>query len=514
MRFGDTRFNHYERIVLSVASGLMLLAWIAFFFADLNHPPGVRSARLLGAALVLFIGGIEFVFPWIGFCLLLLFWPQFWIFREVLTENVSQIFGALPAITGGPLAAALSLALFVRTSRELRSEPPHQRQEASAPFPLAWLRSALWLMAVFYVLSGLLSFSRLLNGAPAGWSVDPPDWRHLSAPTVYSALVPLISILRVLPDLCLGLLLLNLLGSRRVSSTPMALILRAAAISASLFAAEWVVQWCLNRPWRFDEHPLGGAFNNRNTMAPVSLVFALLCFALASKEQSRSRLWLGLGGLLTFLACAVGSRNGMFAALVLGTLLFIAWARWTGVLLALVFYAIVSALVFYLPLPKPGSLSISMSRLVETLMWLRSSDWGHLTSYRNELYAAAWAIFASSPLTGTGPGTFPMQAGHSLLYTVTHKTSTLSAHSMPMTLLAETGVFAALAWSAAWLAVPARMAFRSARRQWLWWAVLTIGIANVLDTVWLTAGMTTTSMLILFSACAETEESADVPKSL
>ena len=503
----STRCESTERILLAASSTLILLAWVALFFSDVNHPPGVRTARLAGAALVIAIGILEYVRPWWGFCAFLIFWPQMMVARELLQKVLGPTWGAFPTITTGPLAAALVIGFTLRNWKLDRdpafSLPPASPEKSNTAAHVKWIRIALWCLAATWTLSAAIATIRLMKGPPAGWHVDPADWRHASGPSAFSVLAPAASALRTVPEFLLGLVLFNDLArkNRARVNAPIDRMLTCIAIGAALVAVELLLQLALNRDWAFDDNPPSGPFNNRNTTSPVLLFFGLLCLA-AQSRQIEKVLWQVLSAICIGLACVISSRNGLFMAAVLGTILLT--LRLKRPWIVLVVAAMGLAICFWAPLPKSESLSLGTTRrVVETVENARAGNWDAVTSYRSELYRSAFKIFGSHPILGSGPATFPMLASPGSIYAVTGYGAYFSAHSMPLNLAAETGIFGMLAWLALWLAIPCAMLWKKFRSSWLWIAVLMFGIANLFDTVWFAAGMGTLSMLMLWFACAD-----------
>jgi O-antigen ligase len=311
--------------------------------------------------------------------------------------------------------------------------------------------------------------------------------------------------LRIVPELLLGLLLLNDLcrkGDQR-QSVPMDMLLRVAAGSAALIAAEVLFQKATGFTWSFDENPPSGPFNNRNTTSPALIFFGLLSFAAAARHASQRKIWMAFGAGLIFLACVISSRNGLFLAGAVGVFFIVQRTRAIWILPLLLVAA--AAFCFLMPLPATESVdSPGLKRVVMTVEMMRTGDWGAVTSYRSDLYRAALKIFASHPILGSGPTSFPMQAGPGGLFAVdAQKVHYMSAHSMPLNLLAETGLIGMCAWMAIWLAIPAYVLWREKSRSLLWLTVLAMGIANILDTVWFAAGLTTLSIFMVWWACWE-----------
>jgi len=508
-----SRCESNERALLTAGSALFLFTWTALYLTDVNHPPGVRTARIAGAALAIGIGILEYSRRWWGFYAFLILWPQMMVARELLQMLFGPAWGALPTITAGPLAASLTIGFALHQMKfpKKAAAPEINSTSESAFINHSWIRIALWCLAFIWTLSAAIATARLWNIPPAGWHVDPADWRHASGPSAYSALAPAASALRIVPEFLLGLMLFNVCG--RNSNPPTNNLLKCIAASTVLVTLEILLQLVLNRNWAFDENPPGGPFNNRNTAAPILVIFGVLVLAAQMHRPNGKVIRRTLATVCIGLGCSLLSRNGLFSAGVLAVvyLTLSLQRRW------IVFAAMGAAAAIFLwaPLPKSETISsVGVRRVILTIEELRAGDWNAVTSYRSELYVSALKIFGKYPLCGSGPATFPMLASPGSIYAVSGWGAYFSAHSMPLNLAAEIGIIGALAWILLWLVFPAVVLWRERRISWLWISVLMIGVANLLDTVWFAAGMGTLSMMILWLACRENEDPQPLTNSI
>ncbi|HYG74494.1 MAG TPA: O-antigen ligase family protein [Planctomycetota bacterium] len=505
------RYNSWEWKAAGLLSGAMLLAWVVILAIDINHPPGVRTARMAAALLALGLGALEFLRPGAGLTAFVFSWPFMHLLRHGLMSSLNtQAWGGFPT-TLGPAAAALGIAFWLRTNgrRDFQSPP--------APAGMAFSDYVRVLLAAFvliWCLSAVVSAAWLLGPFQhPGWHVDALDARRLSALSAFSPAAPLGSVLRVIPELLLGILLLNFyLGNsmRQWRDDPGAL-LSAARYSALPAAGFLIAEMLLKFSFPFDENPPSGLFTNRNTAAPVLIVLGLLYFFSARPEEKRS--WHSFAGVgLIALACVILSRNGVFMVLGLFWLLLFARPTRTRLALGIALPLLAIAAVYFVPLPRSETLkSESLQRLVLGIEYVRAGDWANATNYRTDLYVAAVKTFTLYPVLGSGPSTFPMLVHPGAMFgiDITKNLAYMAAHSMPLNQLAETGLFGCLTWLALWIVLPFAAILRWGRNGIPALAACVFGIGNILDTSWLTPGITTLAVLLLLWMCCY--EAADAP---
>jgi O-antigen ligase len=482
-----------ERRVVGVALCLILAARLVPCVSDVNHPPGMRTVRVVAALLVLALGAIEFYRPWRGFFVFVILWPHMLALREIVSKAWPLFHGA-PMLWGGAACAALGTAVWLRSEREQSAAA----EADSTPTALRAVRVCMWLIVAFTLLSTLIATLRLWNAAPPGWLTQRADVRHLLDPGMFVHLMPLIVALEYLPQLLLALLLLNLFCDPALKASrekfPATELALAAGLSGLVLALEVLTQRVGGWSWSFDLAPPSGSFANRNTTAPLMVVFAtLLCAVAFAYEGARKTVLLASGGFCVAVALLTGSRNGVFTAAVVLWLLLFLRGKPVRMAVAGALVALLAAVVLWLPLPDRAPSGPEDDRLVKTIEQIRAGNWEEVTAWRAGIYRAAWEVYADHPLAGAGPGTFPMLGSEGgayrkyisrldLYFYVTH------AHSFPMQLLAEIGLAGALAWLALFIAIPFHGLLR-----WRapWWALplLAAGVSNLFDAGWLSPGV-------------------------
>ncbi|HYF52309.1 MAG TPA: O-antigen ligase family protein [Planctomycetota bacterium] len=479
---------------------LLLLPKLAFCVTDVNHPPGVRTVRLCAAAAVLLLATLEYWRPWLGVKLSALIWTQMLVVRELLVDRVSAHWGYLPELWGGTLAAALAAAIWLRSERTTRLAEDH---EDLAPEQHRW-RLVFWALVLAYLLSAVVGQIRVL-GAPEGWRIQPTDPRHLLDMSVHNNWSPAIAILESLPPVLLALMLFQ---ARAPERSLAAWVLALGAI----VAIEYAISARLGIGFRFDQTPPSVPFSNRNTTAPVLLISAVCGFVLSTCRDLRPWLRLASGVIaaaLCLTALLTGSRNGIMVLVAVALLWLLRGCLQSetrsrvrtalaGLLVAVLLWAL-----FLMPLPAPETLrSENLQRAVRGVTALREGDLRTASSDRLGIYRAGLQMFATYPLAGAGLATVPMalnDAGpHRDSITVYDAgTFVTHLHSMPLQLLAETGLLGAVAWTLAFLVFPVLCVLKN-RDSGLWAIPLAaLGVSNVFDAVWLTPGMPILAAVLL-----------------
>jgi O-antigen ligase len=516
----------------------MLLFWLTVCVTDVNHPPGIRTVRLLAAAALLGLGLLEYVKPFWGLGLFLLLWPHLEAVRELLTENVSPLFAGLPILWGGATAAVLALAFFAREKRQATgcrldategSDAETRGRgdaERTAPLPskeglglahhspligkyLLSARAALWLLTIVYGLSAAVCVARL-QSPPPGWVVIPGDWRHLLNAAPLTNVMPFLGVLEIVPALMLGIIVLDRLNTKEASErVPVRGFLLAGAVTAILAALQYLSQWKWGWRWSFGLDGAAGPFRNRNTLAPFLVLFGAALLFLPRRSPAnnaaaptRKNLWgrvvrWTVGAMLLIAACTTGSRNSLVAVLSLVMLASLYRAGKIRLILAISGTILVVGILLTVPLPASNSTRFeAFRRLNNGVASVRTGS----PEVRKGLYQAAWSIFTEHPVLGSGPETFPMQATPGGRYGDLVREVGVNAHSMPLNLLAETGILGALAWLALWFVIPITALIRWRAGNGLALLVALVGMLNLFDTFWLVPGMPATSVLLI--ACA------------
>jgi O-antigen ligase len=497
-----------ERRLIGGFGSLLLFTWLLICITDVNHPPGVRWIRMLIGVLVLSIGALEYFRPRRGFYLLLLLWPNMLVVRELLATHVSPLLAAIPNFWGGPASAALLCAVWLRSESD---SPATRSVSARRVLPFYY---ALCLLIIAWIVAAVFGVWRSTH-PPADWRVDATDVRHLLDPGLFVGLYPALLSLEILPALLLGALLLHLLSRGELTgetAVPVRTVVLTAAIGATIAAMLFTLQMITGGQWAFNQGTMAGPFISRNTVAPVLILSGVLWFYLW-KSESLARRWTFLmaGIALLFLACASASRNGLFLIASFGFLLLFFKASMRRMAIAAASLLILVAALFHAPLPAAYNQRDEMARrTIETIQDVRAGNWDKAFGYRLQLYYAAAAIAADYPVTGSGPGTFPMQVRPGTRYSkMVHEAEIFSAHSLPVNLLAEIGLIGMAAWVVFWIVLPWIGLARWPAGNFLMLATLLAGFANLLDTVWYAPGMTLICVLLPVLACAEMLKTTD-----
>ena len=507
-----------ERRILAGGCIFLLLSWLTSCVTDLNHPPGVRYIRLLAFTVTFGLGLLEYKKPWWGMIVFLMLWPQESVAR-VLLEHISPLFTGWPQIAGGPAACALTVGYWGRTERALRLTSPSENRVAKRDN--AWtlaFRLGLLLFAIAWTASAIVATVRIANGPSAPWLVQPPYWRGLLSPTGFTVLVPSITLLKVLPPLLFGALLLNTLSDPRFSEIdsqslhpPVKRLLITCFLAGVLTAIEVSAQMFSGFTWSFNEFPFAGPFNNVNTTGPLLIVMvcAGLCIPVSQKRTKIVivfvAIWMVLAALVT------GSRNVVLMICVTSWLSLFVRSDPRRIAVAMLALLLVLACAFWIPIPKSDQMALRpVERVLASVEAFRSKNWLTLTSSRNALWRVAWEVFKLYPLTGSGPGTFGMLAypGSTIYPGYQIDDYFFAAHSMPMNTLAELGLPGMAAWTSLWIIMPFWVLLKKTLANRMMLVVLCLGIGNIVDTMWLVPGATLLSVILIVLACADLERQA------
>jgi hypothetical protein len=491
--------SQFERRLIGVLAGMFLLTWLIACVTDVNYPPHARIVRLITALGLLLLGVLEIRYPWSGFKTFLLLWTQGAVLREVLTLYISSAFASMPTFWGGPVAATLVLAYIWRT--RVANENIIYSNDAMEG-PDRWIQTlqwGFWGLTAAWVASAIFSSIRLINPPPE-WHLGN-GWRCFLTPGM-SAWTPLQSTIDTVPPLLLGLVLLNRsswMRDKRGRSLSTAL-LTCACIGLAIPATEVLFCYYRNFAFSFDNVPPSGPFGNRNAAGPVCVLASVLAVLLVIRSSVNHMriVWTTVSGMSLLAAYHTLSRNAYF--LVLCALLVAFFYRpFKRRLAAMVFLAVTfAALVYAMPLPTQEFIQMhpALGRMISTVADIRKGQFDSLSSNRIGLWVTAWHIFMHYPLIGAGPGTFGMLAyPGSPLGSSFSIDAYLSAHSIPLNILAECGLVGATAWCVIWLFGPMVKLVKANFNPWTNITLL-IGLANIFDTVWLVPGVAT------FACCA------------
>lgn len=488
--------------MLSVERRIIGFSITLFLFYFIFNYASSNSQGLIVAVVILNWGLLEYLKPWWGFYLFLLLWPSIWVIGELLAIWVNPYWAGMPWFFPAPLTTALSFACWLRFEKGMyvvRMWDKHALHGAGHHWFLAF-RIALWGLFFAYFFSWMVSVWRL-NNPHLGWVIPSDAKQQILAP-----------ILTYLPSLLLGLLLLNRLSEKY--SDPKAfphLKMIALTIAGGVIAAIFFTyQIRTGYTWWFNNgDPLGGPFFNRNTTAPFLSLIGLLLLAVPTSSKWKRISFYLLGALFFSLTVLTQSRNGIFMILCLMVALFFIRAAWIRFALAAAVLIFLYLLLFWLPLPNSTAVSlVGLSRSISSIESLRTDGMSQAVGDRWPLFQTAIMIFKDYPWIGSGPGTFGMlTAEGSLFGSTTGGLHLPSPHSIPLHLLAETGLLGAVSWSLAWVLLPFLAVIRWQRGNMLALTVLIMGLGNIFDTVWMLTGMTTLCVLLIVWACAEENKS-------
>jgi O-antigen ligase len=289
--------------------------------------------------------------------------------------------------------------------------------------------------------------------------------------------------------------------------------------SGVLVALEVLGQMAIG--WHLGNDPMafGGPFENRNTTAPLLAIFGACTLAFfqsnvfmeAGTNQTLARRWamLVLAMLLMGVAIACGSRNAVYVVFVtLFLWILCGWVQSTGLArlrwsMAAGILGLSMCVLFLRPqITTESSQLDALSRSANSLRAAQEGDWAAATGHRAGMYAAAWRMYADYPVTGAGLGTVPMVLWTNGPYkesiTVFDKGLQIShVHSMPLQLLAESGMLAMLGWLAIFIVLPVVLMLRW-KNSGTWAIPLTaMGVANLFDAVWLATGVPFLAVMLL-----------------
>lgn len=499
-------------VLLAFLSGSFLLLFATACVTDLSHPPGVRNVRLATLAFVLAVSAVEVMWSWRGVAMFALMWPFQLLIKYLLSRDVSPLFAAIPDLFDWPLAAGLTIAIVIR---QMRTIPPDPMKLESAPFPLfmKYVPAALYAFAVVTVLSVAFAYPRLKN-APPEWEVYPVDTRNFLRVSNPLSIMRLFWVgIPVIVNVAFTVAALRAVFFERTRAKFISYPIFAFLISMSIAALIVVSQIGGNWSWTaFDDGAPGGPFSNRNCVAPMLVLAAVIAAHFLRNFANKTvRMFSALGALMLILvALATGSRNAALLILALP------WAclwigagtyRILGILVLPV--ALLSFLLFWMPLPSAERVNNGiLRRSVTTAEQVRAGNWDSATSFRTQLWGVAGDMWKRYPVLGGGPGTFYM---HGARVPETRReiiragfVPGIVAHSTPINLLAEVGTIACVLWLFVWLATPAAMLTQSNFSP-LTLGLFILGLANLFDTPWYTSGGMTISALWLVAAFSDSK---------
>ncbi|MFH0939343.1 MAG: O-antigen ligase family protein [Planctomycetota bacterium] len=546
-----------ERRLLGALAAVCLAPWLIACVTDVNHPPGTRTVRISAAVVVIGLGLLEYYRAWWGFYVFLALWPHALVVQELLIKCVSPLFEAFPKWWAGPAAAILAMSYLFRSWARGRRDAcgtsvvilDSESESSNRRWSNA-VRIGLWLLVLAWLVAMTCALFRTAHPGP-DWKVECTDLRHLLLPGPFSSLYPLLWTLEFLPSLILGLALLNPSGRSNPDGratrpqiellSPVLPMQRSAGVSPATLArldqilpvntCVWIacasgavaamyllLQYLFDWHWSFDMTPPSGPFPNRNTTAPFLLITATLTMTLMAKASWTARIGVGIAGLFqTLMALMLGSRNAWLMLVMLLAIPLLRLKKWAMVGVCASLIAICVSVILWAPLNKLAS--FTPQRILTTIEGARINNLKQATGDRQGIYQAAYEIFKTYPLTGSGPGTIHMLAHRDSRFGAYIKDGDnyypffSHAHSIPIHLLAECGLLGMASWVLLWLILPV-LAISRWKAGWSFaTAVLIAGLGNLCDACWFTPGMTTFCVLLLVLAFRNNEMSLTAHKT-
>lgn len=483
-----------------VLGSIIVSIFLSFIYLSIKEVQGSHAISLIFTAILIGTVMLEYLKPWYGFYLFLLFWPSMWIIGELLAKQGNPYWNVLPWDWPAPLTTAISLGCW------LRFRAPNICQSNSEPLMLKANKPPKWFHFFHIALWGLL-LSYAFSCATALWRMQhlPADWIVTSG----ALSTPINITLRYIPAILLGLLLLNHLAensNRNACQIPHKKMIVFAVIGGIIAAIVFLYQRETGFTWAFNSgDPLAGPFSNKNTTAPFFVLTGILLLVVAQRLKWKYVPVFALSFMFLLLAILTQSRNSMFMilCLIFGVLLIRAgWGRLLLVGISLIIFII---LLLWLPIPNSETSSIPLLlRLDTTVEELRTTGLISALGARWPLFKAALLIFKDYPLFGSGTGTFPMLTVEGARFGKFMEGVYMpSAHSMPLNLLAENGLLGMLSWSTAWIIIPLIGITRWHSGNVFALTIFVIGLGNIFDTVWMVPGMTTLCVLLIVWASYE-----------
>jgi O-antigen ligase len=505
--------------VFLFACSTVLFCWTVACVTDMNHPPGARLIRLVLVLFVLILGGIEYMFPWRGLSVFAFVWPLANPVREIASVNISSAFNSISDLWTGPTAAVFSIAILLRTqsaAKRCNVQPAFFSHSLKTAVIIA--RMALYALIITHLASALMSQWALFVAPDPSYNVALLDVRHLlkSQGTV---LAPLLSTLDSLPCYVLSLVLLEYIDADKCGAVTG---FRAFAVSLTAIALICGVivlhQYAYNWHWEFDVAPPSGPFRNRNTTAPLLvLLVAAGLTAFPYFGNLTKAFYILTAAICTMAVFVMGSRNGilMFSIILCGSgFVYLSYFSFRTKLLA-----VLSGLLIFAILASSfhnGGLgnSYTSRRISDNVSAIRTGDLRTLTGGRHLLYKAAYQMWLSTPVFGSGPGTMSMifhaESKYARLLGGDPVPAFGNIHSTLLQLFVECGVFSGASWILVWLLFPAYLIIRSKVVKTRLFGVLLLGAGagTMFDNVWSVPGVALFMALLLGSihwTCVETE---------
>lgn len=489
--------------VAACGAAIVVLAGCSLCITDLNHPPGVRSVRAIAFAVIVFLGFLEFLRPWWGFIASTFVWSHWLVFRE-LGKKFNPLFAYFPDFQGGLLFSMLGCCVCLRVLRQppstslSRSTKPEVWENVLAVSFSCILLAALTSIIAFYIRYNLNTLH--------GWTIDPPQLRHLLSSSLLGLSRPALGMLELFPYSLTGIILIQLWrrGQVDVPVSKLALSMIFCGIIVAIEASIQIYKGPELWKWPFDGGPPGGPFYTRTLLAPVLICFASVGVATALSLRL-SRFYAGLlfsiAILLSTVAILTTTRNAILGVVAMGWLsLFWRPGRYR-VIIAGMSIVILLLIVFIVPLPdRRESQPHAVRRVLETITHIRNEDWFNAFSYRGKVYSTSLEIWTTYPITGSGFNTMFMQVQPTGPFPESVRETgvpQVHSHNTPLHFLCEMGPIAALAWLAIFILFPATILRKSTNGRYFAWALLIMGILHQFDHIWILPGLPGFMILVI-----------------
>jgi hypothetical protein len=487
--------------ILAWTSGLLFLSFLIICITDLNHPPGLRMLRVCVCVPAILIAVAEWRIPWSGVAVYCAIWPFYSLIKYSLYEYGSTLFEHMPNIVHWPCAGALTLAIVIR---QFRGNIVYKMPPVGVKYGriTSLLPLALYSFACVVILSSAFN-TIAMNNAPSTWGIQNVNFRNLlfeSDPL--SITHPIRSGITILINIVFTIALIRAVlfeSSRAESNSVMWLFLVSMVVVGLIAIYQRIGGW----HFRFDEGPPSSTFTNRNTSAPMMVVAAVLMFKFVTSKRMHA--FAGIISLLLLVSALIsGSRNAIFMTGVL-PLFFLMYKMSIKAIIisSSALLAFVTLVVFVVPLPVgiTQTHSESLSRSISLIRDLRNGDLTEASSNRNHLWHTAFRIWMQYPLLGSGPGTYYVHAVKDECtrseWLVTQQVPSISAHSTPINLLAETGPIGATSWIFIFIIYPFWLIQRARSFSPIALGLLVLGVSNFFDTLWyVNGGMTFAAILV------------------
>lgn len=396
------RFDSFE-LALGIPVSLCVLAWLVSSLTDLNHPPGMRYAKLFCMCVAAMFGVIEFRKPGCGYLALFFLLPHTAHLNSLIVELL-PLHGSLSDTWFGAPMATVVFGQWLRMGWSVPvGEIPAKHTSCATAF-----RSGLIGFLLAWMLSAAVNWFAL-SSPPLYWTVVDPDWRGIWTQSPFSKLYTVIFTIVVLPYVIGALLSIKELRNIPKESKEKLwnAIVYICALNGCLVATQVIAQIIFGFEFSFNQTPAAGPFANRNTTAPFLVFLAIPC--LAPNERGKSII-LSLSGIVMLLAAVMaGSRNGYL--MVFATVLMLIFRLRSDFIRKYLIAGLVVSLVIIFAVPLPDYSTVdnpALRRVLYSLDSLQRRRGSIVMDAREEVFQGAYRMITRSPLVGTGPFTYGM----------------------------------------------------------------------------------------------------------